>query len=206
MQAPALTQRNGAARNIDEFGGSKRCALHKDPIVNMTTNDMDFSAARSRALSSPWAPWLIAIAAVSLTLAAGALFPPGDWYDSLRKPTWQPPGGVCGPGWTTLYVMLAISLALLLKAEPDQDPEERRRALTWFGIQLVLNAAWTPLFFGLQQPLLAFIDISVLWGVMLISIMAAFRVRAASAWLQVPTLIWVSFALVLNGVIVALNL
>jgi tryptophan-rich sensory protein len=171
--------------------------------VSKTSNDMDFIPAQSRAQSSPWAPWLIAIAAVSLTLAAGALFAPGDWYETLRKPSWQPPGWVFGPVWTSLYVMLGVALALLLKTAASA---ERQHALIWFAIQLVLNAAWTPLFFGLQSPVLAFINICLLWGAMLISIMAAFRVSTASAWLQVPTLIWVSFALVLNGVIVAMNL
>jgi len=147
--------------------------------------------------------WLVAVTAIGLTLGAGVAFAPDAWFDALRKPTWQPPNWLFGPVWTSLYAMLAVALALLLRSPPG---EERTRALKWFGAQLVLNALWTPLFFGLHSPALAFVDIAVLWVTMIGSIMAAFQAREASAWLQVPTLIWVSFALVLNGVILALNL
>ncbi len=150
----------------------------------------------------PALAWPLAFATVIAVLAFGTLFPPGEWYEALRKPTWQPPNWLFGPVWTTLYVMLAVALALLLQARPGPA---RIAALRWFGVQLVLNAAWTPLFFGLQQPALAFVSICLLWIALLGSIMAAFKVRPLVSWLQVPTLAWVSFALVLNGVIVALN-
>jgi translocator protein len=150
----------------------------------------------------PALAWPVAFAAVIAVLAFGTLFPPGEWYEALRKPTWQPPNWLFGPVWTTLYVMLAVALALLLRARPGPL---RNVALAWFGVQLVLNAAWSPLFFGLEQPAIAFVSICLLWIALLGSIMAAFKVRALVGWLQVPTLAWVSFALVLNGVIVALN-
>lgn len=150
----------------------------------------------------PAVAWTVAIAAIALVLACGALFPPGDWYAALRKPTWQPSNAVFGPVWSALYALLAIALALLLQA-----PTGRRRsiAMGWFTVQLVLNAAWTPLFFGLQRPDLAFVAICMLWAALMGSIFAAFKLRPVVGWLQVPTLAWVSFALVLNGVIVALN-
>lgn len=151
----------------------------------------------------PWLAAAIAVVAIGLTLAAGVAFGPDAWFDSLRKPTWQPPNWLFGPVWTSLYATLALALGLLLRAPPGA---ERTRALKWFGAQLVLNALWTPLFFGLHSPALAFVDIALLWVAMIGSIMASFQAREASAWLQVPTLIWVSFALVLNGVILALNL
>jgi tryptophan-rich sensory protein len=150
----------------------------------------------------PRLAWPIAVAAIVVVLACGALFPPGDWYAALNKPTWQPPNWLFGPVWTTLYAMLAVALALLLQAPPGS---RRKVALCWFGIQLLLNAAWTPLFFGLQQPAVAFVAICLLWLALLGSILAALKVRPLVGWLQVPTLAWVSFALVLNGVIVALN-
>jgi translocator protein len=145
----------------------------------------------------------IAITAVAATLAIGSAFGPDAWYESLRKPTWQPPNWVFGPVWSVLYLMLMVALVQLLQAPPGP---ERSNALRWFGAQLVLNAAWSPLFFGLKMPALALLDIGLLWLALLGSIQAAFQVRESSAWLQVPTLIWVSFALVLNGVILALNL
>lgn len=156
----------------------------------------------TRVRMKPALAWLIAAAVIAAVVAAGVAFPPDAWYAELRKPTWQPPNAVFGPVWTVLYVLMMVSLALLLQA-----PEGARRshALAWFTAQLVLNAAWTPLFFGLQQPLLAFVVICLLWLTLLGGIFAAFAVRSTSAWLLVPTLLWVSFALVLNGVIVALN-
>jgi benzodiazapine receptor len=163
--------------------------------------DIPQSADAGPALS-PAAAWVIAIAAIALVLACGVLFPPGDWYAGLRKPTWQPPGWLFGPVWSTLYALLAVALALLLKARPSA---QQRNALGWFVLQLSLNAAWTPLFFGLQRPELAFALICLLWIAQLGSILASFKLRALAGWLQVPTLAWVSFALVLNGVIVALN-
>lgn len=163
------------------------------------------SGELSRSLERPeaWQAWLLAVTAIGLTLGAGVAFGPDAWFEALRKPTWQPPNWLFGPVWTSLYAMLAIALALLLRAPPGA---ERTRALRWFAAQLVLNALWTPLFFGLHSPGLAFVDIALLWVAMIGSIMAAFQAREASAWLQVPTLVWVSFALVLNGVILALNL
>lgn len=162
---------------------------------------------RSNATSStaglrPAQAWIIAIAVIALVLACGAAFPPGDWYAGLRKPTWQPPNWLFGPVWSALYALLTIALALLLQSR--RGPR-RRIALIWFGVQLALNAAWTPLFFGLQRPDLAFVAICLLWIAQLGSILAAFKLRPLAGWLQVPTLAWVSFALVLNGVISALN-
>ncbi len=81
----------------------------------------------------------------------------------------------------------------------------RTKALVVFGIQLALNAAWTPLFFGLHSPQLALLAISLLWLVLIGSISLNMQVNATAGWLLLPTLFWVSFALVLNGVIVALN-
>jgi benzodiazapine receptor len=156
----------------------------------------------TRERMQPALAWLIAAGALAAVLAAGTAFPPDAWYAELRKPTWQPPNAVFGPVWTTLYLMMMVSLALLLQAPAGA---RRTHALSWFAAQLVLNAAWTPLFFGLQQPLLAFVVICLLWLTLLASIFAAFAVRGLSAWLLAPTLLWVSFALVLNGVIVALN-
>ena len=166
----------------------------------MSTQPMDIH--RTRTGLRPAQAWSIAIVAIAVVLACGALFAPGEWYESLRKPTWQPPNWLFGPVWSTLYALLAIALALLLQAAPSRG---RRVALCWFGTQLVLNAVWSPVFFGLQQPALAFVCICLLWIAQLGSILSAFKLHSAAGWLQVPTLAWVSFALVLNGVIVALN-
>jgi len=149
-----------------------------------------------------WRPAIVAALAVAVVLAIGGLFPPGPWFESLAKPTWQPPAAVFAPVWSVLYAMIAISLGLVLASPRGAD---RRRALWAMGLQLVLNAAWTPLFFGLQSPLLAFVDIVALWLVTVASIAAVARVSGLGALLLVPPLLWVSFALILNGVIMALN-
>lgn len=167
-------------------------------------DDIDRSTPRLQndRRSSTWFPVLAAAAAVATVLTIGGLFPPGPWFDGLIKPTWQPPSRVFAPVWSVLYAMMAISLGLVLAAPPHGD---RRRALWAMGVQLALNAAWTPLFFGLQSPLLGFIDILALWLSSVIAIAAVARVSGLGALLLVPSLLWVSFAVVLNGVIMALN-
>lgn len=151
---------------------------------------------------SAWRAWAIAVAILFAIMAVGALFVPGEWYGTLVKPTWQPPSWVFGPVWTTLYLLLAAGLALLLQAPRS---EERTHALRWYFGHLLLNVTWSPLFFGAHSPGWAFVNICIQWLVLLMSILAGFRVRKWVGWLQLPTLLWVTFALVLNGVIVALN-
>ncbi len=147
-------------------------------------------------------PWILAFAAVVLVAALGSAFPPDEWFEALAKPTWQPPNWLFAPVWGSLYVMMACSLALLIRSPSGPM---RTEAISWFIGQLILNAAWTPVFFGLRAPLLALVTISVLWLVLIGSIVSAMRVNSIAAWLQVPTIAWVSFALELNAVIVAMN-
>ena len=146
--------------------------------------------------------WAIAALAVLGLAAIASQFAPGPWYEALNKPSWQPPGWAFAPIWASLYLLVATSLALLLQ---QPESEQRRRALLLFGLHFVLNAAWPLLFFALRAPVLAFVDICMLWAVTIGAVTAAMRVRPASAWLLLPLLLWVSFELVLNGVIIALN-
>jgi len=147
-------------------------------------------------------PWLIAFAVVFAVAASGAAFPPDVWFAELNKPTWQPPDWVFAPVWTALYLLMACSLALLISSPGGSM---RRLALGLFALQLLLSAAWTPLFFGLHSAQLALLAISLLWLALIGCISVSLRVHATAGWLLLPTLGWVSFALVLNGVIVALN-
>lgn len=156
----------------------------------------------SQEFERSWPHWMIGIVVVASVMAIGSTFPPGTWYEQLAKPTWQPPAWVFAPVWTLIYATLAASLALLLAAPAGVD---RRNALRMFSLQLLFNAAWTPLFFGAESALLAFIDVVCLWIAALASALFSVAVRPAAAWLQMPNLLWVSFALVLNGVILALN-
>ena len=145
---------------------------------------------------------LACVVLVAAIASLGALFPPGAWYAGLAKPGFNPPNWVFGPAWTTLYLMIATATWLLWRAPAGPA---RRRALGLNAAQLVLNAAWTPLFFGLQAPGLALVGIVLLWLAIACTIVAAWRVSRPAAWLLVPYLAWVSFASVLNAAIWWLN-
>jgi len=144
--------------------------------------------------------WLLVCFAAAAT---GAMFMPGEWYESLNKPAWNPPGWIFGPVWTALYAMMAVSAWLVWKRGGFAT---QRRPLGLFLVQLALNALWTPLFFGLRQPGMAFAEILLLWVAILMTLLAFRPVSRAAAWLLVPYLAWVSFAAVLNGTIWRLNL
>ena len=134
--------------------------------------------------------------------AVGGMFPPDEWYAMLRKPAWNPPGWIFGPVWSALYTMMAVAAWLIWKRGGFVA---QRRPLTLFLVQLALNAAWTPLFFGLHRPGLAFAEIVMLW-LAIAATLAAFRpVSRTAAWLLAPYLAWVSFASVLNFTLWRLN-
>lgn len=143
--------------------------------------------------------WLCAVAGVAVL---GATFSPDSWYAQLRKPSFNPPAFVFGPVWSLLYLLMAIA-AWLVARTPDGPL--RRRALLLMGTQLLFNALWSPLFFGLHSPGWAFVDISALWITLAATLIAFSAVRTLAAWLLVPYLLWVSFALVLNGSIWLMN-
>ena len=134
---------------------------------------------------------LLCFAAASM----GGLFMPGDWYATLKKPSWNPPGWIFGPVWTALYAMMAVAAWLVWK---QGGFKTQRRALTMFLVQLALNALWTPLFFGLHWTGVAFVEIVLLWLAIAATI-AGFRpVSRLAAWLLSPYLAWVGFAAALN--------
>ena len=132
----------------------------------------------------------------------GVLFPPGDWYASLSKPDWNPPSWLFGPVWATLYTMMGISAWLVWRSGGFRS---QRLPLSFFLFQLILNAAWTPLFFGLHWQGLAFVEILLLWGGIFITIVAFRDVNRVAAWLLLPYLFWVGFAAILNFKLWQLN-
>ncbi|MET9227721.1 TspO/MBR family protein [Lentzea sp. NPDC003310] len=140
-------------------------------------------------------------AAVLVTAVVGSLFSvsAGSTYMALEQPSWAPPAWLFGPVWTTLYVMIAASGWLAWRAGAT------RGELTLFGAQLVLNAAWTPLFFGLGWFWVAFAEIVVLWLAIVAVLVGFFRRSKAAGLLLVPYLCWVSFAAALNLSIALLN-
>jgi tryptophan-rich sensory protein len=134
--------------------------------------------------------------------AGGGFVMTGDWYAMLSKPTWNPPSWVFGPVWTLLYIMMGVSAWLVWK---EGGFAQQRKPLTLFLVQLVLNAIWTPLFFGAHELGIAFAEILLLWLAILATILAFRRVSTTAAWLLVPYLLWVSFASVLNATLWCMN-
>lgn len=124
----------------------------------------------------------------------GALFVgmPGAWYEMLRKPAWNPPSWVFGPAWTLLYTLMAVAAWLVWKRERFSRP------LGLYFVQLLLNAAWTPVFFGAHEMGWALVVIVALWIMILLTWAGFRRVSTTAAWLLVPYLAWVTFAALLN--------
>lgn len=129
--------------------------------------------------------------------------PPGQWYAQLDKPFFTPPGWVFGPAWTVLYFLMAVSLFLLWRQGFSQP--KQRVALGWFIGQLILNALWTPAFFGMRSPGLGLIVIVMMVFAIAGTIFYVRRVSPPAAILLVPYLLWVCYAAALNGAIVVLN-
>lgn len=141
--------------------------------------------------------------AIAFTAAIpGMLFPPDGWYRRIVKPDWTPPDWLFGPVWTTLYLLLGISTYLVVRRFQHPDTP---RALVLFFVQLMLNAAWTPLFFGAHRPDLALACIGLLWVTLVAVIVNYWRVRPVAGALQLPYLAWISFATALNAAIWQLN-
>lgn len=134
--------------------------------------------------------------------ASGLATPPGEWYASIAKPSWTPPGWLFGPVWTALYAMMGVAAWLLWRRRADRPA---RRALACFAVQLALNFAWTPAFFGLRSPGLALAIIVALLAAIAATVVASWRASHAAAWLLVPYLAWVGFATALNAAIWRLN-
>ena len=145
--------------------------------------------------------------AVAGVAMLGSLFNPGrgatrEWYAQLEKPSFNPPDVVFAPVWTTLYALIAISGYRVWVSDAGRD---RSRALALWGAQLILNGAWSPLFFGAKKPALAFGDILLMLAAIAWYTAAARKVDRPAAWLMLPYLAWVAFAAILNAAIVRLN-
>ncbi len=124
------------------------------------------------------------------------------WYVTLNKPIFSPPNWVFGPVWTILYVLMGISLYLILSTK---EKVNRQKAVITFAIQLILNATWSIIFFGLKNPTLALVNIVALWVAIILTIKAFYKINKLAAYLLIPYLLWVTFASSLNLMIVLLN-
>lgn len=148
----------------------------------------------------------VAALALSILVASsagwlGALTTDVAWYRALERPDWAPPGWLFGPVWSVLYVLMGVAAFWVWRAGGPRA----RGALTLYAFQLVLNAAWSPLFFGLRQPGWALLVLVVLWIAILATLVAFARIRRGAAYLLVPYLAWVTFAGVLDWRLWTLN-
>jgi len=144
-------------------------------------------------------------ACLALSFAAAAIggfFLPGEWYASLRKPSWNPPNWIFGPVWTALYTIMAVAAWLVWKRGGFAG---QRVPLSLYLVQLLFNAVWSPLFFGLRHTALAFADIVLLWLAVLATVIAFWRSRLLAGVMLLPYLAWVTFACALNFALWRLN-
>jgi benzodiazapine receptor len=126
------------------------------------------------------------------------------WYAGINKPPFNPPNWVFAPVWTTLFLLMGISLYLVWRT--GLNDKNVKIGVAVFLFQLILNVLWSLLFFGHQSPFAAFIEIIFLWIAILASIILFFRISWVAGTLLIPYILWVSFASVLNFSIWRLNL
>lgn len=156
-------------------------------------------------LSATW-KFIIAILLceiVGITSGLLASANKNEWFDNLIKPTWNPPGYLFAPVWTTLYLLMGISLALIWKNKASES--SKRNAYVLFAIQLFLNFWWSIFFFQFHSPALALVDIVLMVITILLTIFSFSSFSKLASWLLVPYISWVSFATILNFSIWYLN-
>lgn len=150
---------------------------------------------------------LLALVVLCFGVGAGGSFFTAEaiptWYAALLKPGFTPPGWLFAPVWTALYLMMAVAAFLIWRC--DAPRERVLTAMAAFFVQLLLNAIWTPAFFGLRSLLAGLVVIALLDIALLFTVILFWRLRRAAAALMLPYLAWISFATVLNAAIFRLN-
>lgn len=125
-----------------------------------------------------------------------------EWYATLNKPSFNPPNWIFGPVWTTLYILMGISLFLVWKQDPGK---ERNRAILIFLLQLLLNFAWSFIFFYFKMIGFALIEIILLWISIVVMLILFYKIKPIASYINIPYLLWVTFATVLNASYYFLN-
>ena len=154
-------------------------------------------------------PIFKAIISIALPLAVGAVSgffttaSVNGWYAGVIKPSFNPPNWLFAPVWTSLYILMGIACFLIWNSQ--SETKQKQVALRYYGIQLGLNFLWSFIFFYAQQPGWAFIEIILMWIMILLTILSFRKISTVAAWLLVPYICWVSFASVLNFAIWYLN-
>ncbi len=126
-----------------------------------------------------------------------------SWYQTINKPSFNPPNSVFGPVWTALFILMGVSFYLVWSK--GLDKKGVKKAIAFFGVQLVLNILWSFMFFGLQSPAYGLIEIVILWAAIVYTILLFHKISKAASYLLIPYILWVSFAAVLNFAIFILN-
>ena len=147
-----------------------------------------------------------AVAICEIAGGVGAIFVAPNitgWYSTLVKPALNPPSFLFGPVWSLLYLLMGIAVFIVWKKGIQE--KNVRHAINIFVLQLILNAIWSPIFFGMQNPALGLVDVSLMWLAIVWTIVAFWKVSKSAAWLLIPYIAWVSFALYLNLSIWRLN-
>ena len=149
---------------------------------------------------------IISVAIAQCAGIIGSLFTAPSiptWYATLAKPEWNPPSWVFAPVWTTLYALIGIAAFLVWRKRTFDG--RVNFALGVYGVQLILNALWSIIFFGMKNPKLAFFEILVLDAFIVATIVLFYRIRKSAGFLLVPYLLWALFATYLNYTIWFLN-
>ena len=153
------------------------------------------------------APWKLILAAASGATFAGVVgalvTDLGPWYYGLRVPRWKPPDWLFGPAWTFIFACAAWAGAYAWLGA--RTAATRGIILALFALNLAFNILWSWLFFRLQRPDYALVEVGLLWLSILVLIVVLRRHSRTAGWLLVPYLAWVSFAAALNYAIVRLN-
>ncbi len=146
-----------------------------------------------------WTVFIVFFGACCTAAATGSMFPPGAWYESLRKPPWNPPNWLFPVAWTVLYIVIAIAAARIAVLQ------DNAMAIGFWTLQITLNTLWTPVFFGLRRIKAGMVIIGMLWIAVFGAIFYAFQLDPVAGWLLVPYLVWVTVAASLNGAVWYLN-
>ncbi len=125
----------------------------------------------------------------------GAMYPPGEWYKGLKKPSFTPPQSAFGPVWTTLYILIAVAAWLVWR---DKGLLAAGLPLGLFLLQVILNAAWSWIFFGLHSPSAAFMELVPLWLLVVATTVLFWQRVTLAGILMLPYVLWMAFAVVLN--------
>lgn len=151
----------------------------------------------------------VLVAFIAVTFAAAAIGSTATfrnvttWYPTLQKPTWTPPSALFGPVWSALYLAMSIAGWRAWRSAPSAAATAG--VIRLYGAQLILNALWSVLFFGMRRPDLALINIIALWLLLLLGLVRFWRLDRIAGILWAPYLAWVTFATALNASIWSLN-